>query len=189
MSSRLLSKNLKIKIYKTIIFPVVCCINRLTSLCKNLFNLLEFLAEAFRCTWHRKASAKNSSKLNKWSESINTTYYSARSRWTKQQETDLGIHGKCCVKLCSPFWWLWSMVEFASAWRFAAIYMWHLPEWSLWQSDEQSVCRDCMFVCSIAVHRSTPAAVGDCSLVCIWSRIRTNHQSLTTGEVGLCTTI
>ena len=26
-----------------------CCIRRLTSLCKNLFNLLEFLAEAFRC--------------------------------------------------------------------------------------------------------------------------------------------
>ena len=26
----------------------ICCINRFTSLCKNLFNLLEFLAEAFR---------------------------------------------------------------------------------------------------------------------------------------------
>ena len=78
---------------------LLCCINWFTSLCKNLFNLLEFLAEAFRChlhhfqcltvpvelaaaswtaasstgtvkhwkwcTWHRKASAKNSSKLNK----------------------------------------------------------------------------------------------------------------------------
>ena len=29
---------------------IICCINRITSLCKNLFNLLEFLAEAFR--WH-----------------------------------------------------------------------------------------------------------------------------------------
>ena len=28
--------------------PVICCINRFTSLCKNVFNLLEFLAEAFR---------------------------------------------------------------------------------------------------------------------------------------------
>ena len=36
---------------------LVCCINRLISLCKNLFNLLEFLAEA---------STKNSSKLNKF---------------------------------------------------------------------------------------------------------------------------
>ena len=59
---------------------ILCCINRFTSLCKNLFNLLEFLTEAFRChvhhfqcltvpvpwTWHRKASAKNSSKLNKF---------------------------------------------------------------------------------------------------------------------------
>ena len=55
-----------------------CCINRFTSLCKNLFNLLEFLAEAFWChvhhfqcltvpvDWYRKASAKNSSKLNKF---------------------------------------------------------------------------------------------------------------------------
>ena len=25
----------------------ICCINRFTSLCKNVFNLLEFLAEAF----------------------------------------------------------------------------------------------------------------------------------------------
>jgi hypothetical protein len=25
----------------------ICCINRFTSLCKNFFNLLEFLAEAF----------------------------------------------------------------------------------------------------------------------------------------------
>ena len=66
---------------------VICCINRFTSLCKNLFNLLEFSAGAFRyhvhhfkcltvsvelpqqwkwCTWHRKAFAKNSSKLNKF---------------------------------------------------------------------------------------------------------------------------
>ena len=30
----------------------ICCINRFTSLCKNLFNLLEFLAEAFRCHMH-----------------------------------------------------------------------------------------------------------------------------------------
>ena len=43
-----------------------------------MFNLLEFLAEAFRCTWHRKASAKNSSKLNKFLHSevnqLITTY-------------------------------------------------------------------------------------------------------------------
>jgi hypothetical protein len=60
----------------------LCCINRLISLSKNLFNLTEFLAEAFRyhvhhfqcrhvkywtwCTWHRKASAKKSSKLNRF---------------------------------------------------------------------------------------------------------------------------
>ena len=42
----------------------LCCNNRFSSLCKNLFNLLEFLAEGFRCYVHRKASAKNSSKLN-----------------------------------------------------------------------------------------------------------------------------
>ena len=28
---------------------VIFCINRFTSLCKNLFNQLEFLAEAFQC--------------------------------------------------------------------------------------------------------------------------------------------
>ena len=33
-------------------FPYLCCINRFTSLCKNLFNLLEVLAEAFRCHVH-----------------------------------------------------------------------------------------------------------------------------------------
>ena len=70
----------------------LCCINRFTSLCKNLFNLLEFLAEAIRyhvphfqclsvpvpvsstgtimhwkwCIWHQKTSAKNSIKLNKF---------------------------------------------------------------------------------------------------------------------------
>ena len=52
----------------------VCCINRFTSLCKNLFNLLEFLAEAFRGhrdrqalkMMPRKASIKKSSKLNKF---------------------------------------------------------------------------------------------------------------------------
>ena len=30
----------------------MCCINRFTSLCNNLLNLLEFLAEAFRCHVH-----------------------------------------------------------------------------------------------------------------------------------------
>ena len=69
----------------SITYPWICCINRFTSLCKNLFNLLEFLAEAFRshvhhfqnltvplglhwkwCTWLQKASAKISSELNKF---------------------------------------------------------------------------------------------------------------------------
>ena len=39
------------KIFKTmalIKYQEICCINRFTSLCKNLFNLLEILAEAFR---------------------------------------------------------------------------------------------------------------------------------------------
>ena len=31
---------------------ILCFINRFTSLCKNLLNLLEFLAEAFRCHVH-----------------------------------------------------------------------------------------------------------------------------------------
>ena len=31
---------------------IICCINRFTSLSKNLFNLLEILAEAFRCHEH-----------------------------------------------------------------------------------------------------------------------------------------
>ena len=30
----------------------ICCINRFNSLCKNLFNLLEFLAEVFQCHVH-----------------------------------------------------------------------------------------------------------------------------------------
>ena len=55
----------------------ICCIDRFTSVCKNLFNLLGFLAKAFRChvhhfqclTLHRKASAKNSSKLSKFLQS------------------------------------------------------------------------------------------------------------------------
>ena len=65
---------------------IICCIIWFTSLCKNFLNLLEFLAEAFRChmhhfqcmtvtvtvkhwkwcSWHKKASAKSSSKLNKF---------------------------------------------------------------------------------------------------------------------------
>ena len=48
--------------YRKYIF-IICCINRFTSLCKNLFNFLEFLAEAF-------------SMLDG---------PGARSRWTKQQ--------------------------------------------------------------------------------------------------------
>ena len=31
---------------------IICCINWVTSLRKNLFNLLEFLAETFRCRVH-----------------------------------------------------------------------------------------------------------------------------------------
>ena len=33
-------------------YSIVCCINRFTSLCKNLFNLLEFFAKAFPCHVH-----------------------------------------------------------------------------------------------------------------------------------------
>ena len=50
-------------------WTIICFINRFTSLCKNLFNLLEFLAMLDSkkwCSWHRKASVKNSSKLNKF---------------------------------------------------------------------------------------------------------------------------
>ena len=32
---------------------IIYCIKRFTSLCKNLFNLLEVLAEAFRCHVHQ----------------------------------------------------------------------------------------------------------------------------------------
>ena len=65
---------------------ILYCINRFTSLCKNLLNLLEFLAEVFRChvhhfqcltlpvdrcTWHRKLLLKTqviwtSSCIVKW---------------------------------------------------------------------------------------------------------------------------
>ena len=68
-------------------YTIICCIHRFTSLCKNLFNLLEFVAETLRChvynfqcltvpapssiendahSIHRYASAKNSNKLNKF---------------------------------------------------------------------------------------------------------------------------
>jgi hypothetical protein len=30
----------------------ICCINSVTSPCKNLFNILEFIAEALRCHMH-----------------------------------------------------------------------------------------------------------------------------------------
>ena len=65
---------------------IICYINRFTSLCKNLFNLLEWVfgrSFSMPCasfsmldspgwkwyTWYRKASAKNSSKLNKFLDS------------------------------------------------------------------------------------------------------------------------
>ena len=60
-----------------------CCINRFTSLCKNLFNLLEFFSEAFRCQVKMMHMASKS-------EYLNTTYYSARSTWTKQQHSATG---------------------------------------------------------------------------------------------------
>ena len=41
---------------------VICCINRFTSLCKNLFNLLEFLADAFQWHVHHLGSKLNSLK-------------------------------------------------------------------------------------------------------------------------------
>ena len=52
------------------------------------------MQELVQLTWLRKAPAKNSSKLNKFLHSevnlltqpINTTYYSAKSIWTKQQQ-------------------------------------------------------------------------------------------------------
>ena len=61
---------------------IICCINRFTSLCNNLLNLLELLAEAFRCHVHHFQCL--TVPVEQWSESFNTTYYSARSRWTKQ---------------------------------------------------------------------------------------------------------
>ena len=62
---------------------IICWINRFTSLCKNLFTWVfsrSFSCASFSmlndpggtvkhwkwCTWHRKASAKNSNKLNKF---------------------------------------------------------------------------------------------------------------------------
>ena len=48
---------------------LLCCINWFISLCKNLFNLLKLTVTVKHwkwCTWHRKASAKNLSKLNKF---------------------------------------------------------------------------------------------------------------------------
>ena len=67
-----------------VLFCTIICII-FTSLCKNLVKLTWVLAEAFWwawkwCTWHRKASAKNSSKFNKFlaKGSENNTYYSAK---------------------------------------------------------------------------------------------------------------
>ena len=42
----------------------LCCINWFTSLCKNLFNLLEFLAEAFRCHLHHFQCSKGGDGYN-----------------------------------------------------------------------------------------------------------------------------
>ena len=42
---------------------LICCINRFTSLCKNLFNLLEFLAEAFRCQFISENDAHGIERL------------------------------------------------------------------------------------------------------------------------------
>ena len=87
---------------KDALFCTIICII-FTSLCKKLVKLTWVFSRSFSmpcasfsmvdvkhwelCTWHRKASAKNSSKFNKflakWSE--NNTYYTARWRWTKQQ--------------------------------------------------------------------------------------------------------
>ena len=69
-----------------VLFCTIICII-FTSLCKKLVKL------TWWCIWHRKASAKNSSKFNKflakWSE--NNTYYSARSRLTKQQHVVVAV--------------------------------------------------------------------------------------------------
>ena len=47
-----ISKANKISLLDVMTLWKLYCINRFTSLCKNLFNLLEFLAEAFRCHVH-----------------------------------------------------------------------------------------------------------------------------------------
>ena len=44
---------------------VICCNKRFTSLCKNLFNSLDFSVEALRCASF-SGSAKNSNKSNKF---------------------------------------------------------------------------------------------------------------------------
>ena len=48
------------------------------------------------------------------------------------------------VELCSLGLMAWSVAELFSAQRFAVICVVHLQEWSLWQSDEQSVWSDCV---------------------------------------------
>ena len=87
---------------------IICCINRFTSLCKNLFNLPKFLTEAFRCHvhhfhtmmhMHREASTKNSSKLNKFLHSEVSLLIQQMNFLPKQI-----FEGSCFKSVNSLFW-------------------------------------------------------------------------------------
>ena len=67
---------------------IICCINRFTSLCMNLFNLLEFSAEAFLLgSSSIENDAHGIEKLLLKSQVY--IHYSARSRWTNRQHTSM----------------------------------------------------------------------------------------------------
>ena len=72
------------------------------------------------------------------------------------------------VELCCPGLMAWSMAEFSSAQHFAAICVWLLQEWSLWQSDEQSVWSDRMLYSGTSL---CPCCYWWYWLVCFWKVI------------------
>ena len=65
------------------------------------------------------------------------------------------------------------MAELSSARRFAIIFVQHLQEWSLWQSDEQYVWRDVQ-----TAHQTSRETTPEDATHRLWQNIKQKNRTL-----------